>query len=1194
MQFKHKPSYIAMGGMLVFIGLLGTASISLAQGDAWTFKADMPTARVFAGGCVIDGKIYVISGAPSTLSVTPAVEMYDPIADTWTRKANIPSARCYPATCTFDGKIYVFGGTSPSMWSTAKKNVYVYDPQTDSWTQKADMPYENAGCGIAVVDGIIYLIGGMLSESSPPIPTVMAYDPVTESWTQKADMPTARYTLSACVLDGKIYAIGGAEDWRVSSYKHVEVYDPSTDTWTRKSDMPTQRWSLGTCVVDGKIFAIGGSTVAAASTTANEVYNPATDTWITKSPMQRKRYGPVVASVGNKIYAIGGSVPGFLSTVEEYDPAYHTDIQTGNVSGTWSLSNSPYHINGEITIPDSQTLIIEPGVEVVFTGHYKFNVQGRLLAIGTVQDTITFTAQDTKTGWHGIRFINTPITNDTSKIIFCRLQYGKANTGDGLDRSGGAILISRFDKVLVSNCLFDSNVNNGDLYSTGGAAIFIEYASPVITNSTFTNNEGITGAIGCLYNSQAIISNNVFTNNKCRWGGGVGCGISSNNSPVISGNYISDNSAEDGGGVYLVWTTNALVINNVIIRNHATGEGGGINCEDAGSQQLIIANNTVAYNSAPIGGGIETDDNSDPIIINTIFYGNSASVGKQICVSMDISDPCFLNCDIEGGLSGFGGAGAGDNYTGLYMNNIDSDPLFMDETNNDFRLMDSSPCISSGADSVEVRGTWYYAPSLDVEGNPRPNPPGTSPDIGAFESKLGGPYIRYLSNVLDDSDGNNNGRADAGETAKLVVTLKNTSLLDATGVSATLTNDDPDVQIIHATANFGDLARDQSSSNQNAPFTFSVSPSSVTHLSTFYLNITVAEGGYVYIVSFKILIGTPAILLVDDDEGKTYEVHYTKAFEMKQIYSEAWDVSLAGSPTIDVLQRYESVIWFTGDDRDSTLTAEEQSIIAAFLDGGGKLLITGQDIGYDLVKDGSASDSAFYTNYLHAQYVSDSSNTDKTRGLSGDPITDSPSRMSVNLTGSYGGAGNQTAPDVISPIPPAETILEYYRVHTGAALRYEDEATGSRLVYLAFGFEGIAGPSEDSAAKLMENILTWLGGLTLVEENLMESVVPKAYTLSQNYPNPFNPQTRIKYELPHAGKVVLKVYNILSQEICTLVDEVKPAGLFEAVWDGRDNTGHWVASGVYLYQLEVQDSSTGSPEGSGQGFVQTRKMLLLQ
>jgi len=307
---------------LILSGFWGRAEISLAAEDTWTYKTNMPTARVFVGGCVLDGKIYVISGAPSSSSVTPAVEMYDPTIDTWTRMANMPSARCYPATCTFDDKIYVFGGSSPSMWSSATKNVYIYDPTIDTWTQKADMPYANAGCGIAVVDGTIYLIGGSYSESSPPVPTVMAYDPITESWTRKADMPTARGFFSACVLDGKIYAIGGAtENWRTFSYKHVEVYDPSTNTWTRKSDMPTQRWSLDTCVVDGKIFAIGGG-ISTASTTANEVYNPITDTWTTKSPMQQKRYGLYVGSIGNKIYAIGGSVPGMLSTVEEYDTGF--------------------------------------------------------------------------------------------------------------------------------------------------------------------------------------------------------------------------------------------------------------------------------------------------------------------------------------------------------------------------------------------------------------------------------------------------------------------------------------------------------------------------------------------------------------------------------------------------------------------------------------------------------------------------------------------------------------------------------------------------------------------------------------------------------------------------------------------------------------------------------------------------------
>ena len=88
----------------------------------------------------------------------------------------------------------------------------------------------------------------------------------------------------------------------------------------------------------------------------------------------------------------------------ESRPTYaQTNVPAGDVSGTWTKANSPYNINGEITIPNDSTLTIEPGVEVVFTGHYKFNVQGRLLAIGTETDTIVFTINDT-TGFHNLTF----------------------------------------------------------------------------------------------------------------------------------------------------------------------------------------------------------------------------------------------------------------------------------------------------------------------------------------------------------------------------------------------------------------------------------------------------------------------------------------------------------------------------------------------------------------------------------------------------------------------------------------------------------------------------------------------------------------------------------------------------------------------------------------------------------------------
>jgi len=104
--------------------------------------------------------------------------------------------------------------------------------------------------------------------------------------------------------------------------------------------------------------------------------------------------------------------------------------------------------------------------------------------------------------------------------------------------------------------------------------------------------------------------------------------------------------------------------------------------------------------------------------------------------------------------------------------------------------------------------------------------------------------------------------------------------------------------------------------------------------------------------------------------------------------------------------------------------------------------------------------------------------------------------------------------------------------------------------------------------------------ITSVENKAINN--PASFVLYQNYPNPFNPETRIGYEISKPIRVVLRVMNLLGQEVCTLVNEDKPVGFYEVIWDGKNHHGQRVASGVYLYRLESKD------------FVQTRKMILLQ
>ncbi len=90
------------------------------------------------------------------------------------------------------------------------------------------------------------------------------------------------------------------------------------------------------------------------------------------------------------------------------------------------------------------------------------------------------------------------------------------------------------------------------------------------------------------------------------------------------------------------------------------------------------------------------------------------------------------------------------------------------------------------------------------------------------------------------------------------------------------------------------------------------------------------------------------------------------------------------------------------------------------------------------------------------------------------------------------------------------------------------------------------------------------------------------FRLSQNYPNPFNPVTEISFSIPSAGRAVLQIYNVKGQLVRTLMDRELPAGEVKVTWDGRDNGGHRVSSGVYFCNLRTGDKKA------------TRKMILLR
>ncbi|HEX9655621.1 MAG TPA: choice-of-anchor J domain-containing protein, partial [Bacteroidota bacterium] len=100
--------------------------------------------------------------------------------------------------------------------------------------------------------------------------------------------------------------------------------------------------------------------------------------------------------------------------------------------------------------------------------------------------------------------------------------------------------------------------------------------------------------------------------------------------------------------------------------------------------------------------------------------------------------------------------------------------------------------------------------------------------------------------------------------------------------------------------------------------------------------------------------------------------------------------------------------------------------------------------------------------------------------------------------------------------------------------------------------------------------------------------LPESFDLAQNYPNPFNPTTVIRYALPEPSSVTLKIYNVLGQQIAELVNDVKDAGFFQTEWNGRNQYGQLVSSGVYFYRMEARGTNGGNV------FVSEKKMLMLK
>ncbi len=172
--------------------------------------------------------------------------------------------------------------------------------------------------------------------------------------------------------------------------------------------------------------------------------------------------------------------------------------------------------------------------------------------------------------------------------------------------------------------------------------------------------------------------------------------------------------------------------------------------------------------------------------------------------------------------------------------------------------------------------------------------------------------------------------------------------------------------------------------------------------------------------------------------------------------------------------------------------------------------------------------------------------------------------------------------DVAVVTNPFELYVDY-----GIRIKARSEATLTLISEITGDFQFYV-PTRNAlhgggySAEVTSSIVGPEGGDHLVEHSVQEirnmvvgtaeePVVPEKFSLSQNYPNPFNPGTRIEFTLPKDSQVNLSVYNLRGQAVATLVHERRRAGEYTVQWDGISKSGQQVASGVYIYRLQMAE-----------------------
>ncbi len=362
---------------------------------------------------------------------------------------------------------------------------------------------------------------------------------------------------------------------------------------------------------------------------------------------------------------------------------------------------------------------------------------------------------------------------------------------------------------------------------------------------------------------------------------------------------------------------------------------------------------------------------------------------------------------------------------------------------------------------------------------------------------------------MDIEDESGEGILDENENAVLKLNIRNKTNWDLLNISALLESRSSLVQITQCEAIVDELLAGQIS-NEHLLFEFETGffdqPQNAQLCLKFYHDDVLTDS-----LDLSVYLGQADVLLVKDEEH-IYSNHalvsnyYLDAVAGCGKTAQLIDLNLRHGLNVDFMKSFEAVCWFTGLENQNfhqIIKNDEQQLIAAYLEAGGRFFLSSQNAGESL------DSTSFYANWLHAEEVLPTENANQ-------PVIGKEGTlaegMNFFITGGDG-SNTQYSPSSINALSGAELIFEFSQSGNGAGLMYDGPY---RLVYLPFGFSAIH--QQAKRTELMQRILDFFAGPQDLPEN------DAALNELKIYPNP-SPEGKLNICLPDGMQAELGIYN---------------------------------------------------------------------